>query len=215
MAIYITADLHLSDLTSDLTAALRAFTEKLRSGDKLIIAGDLFDFFVGIDPADRTQKAVKEIAAQARQRGITLSFMPGNRDFLMRAKEAQYFGFELLPEYHRISAPYGEILVIHGDALCTNDLQYQKFKRRCRNPLLQRLFLMLPLTYRRRIGAKIRAHSSSAAPGRRDPLIYGPVPRTIEALLRHFNCTSKICGKLAGLRHTRRALPRAWNTHTL
>ncbi len=196
MAFYITADLHLSPAVPELTAAFMTFMQRMKSGDKVIIAGDLFDFFVGIDKQDSSQAAVKQAIALARQQGVSVLFMQGNRDFLLRAKEAAYFGMELLPDYHIIKAPYGDVLIVHGDVLCTNDIKYQRFRRRCRNPLFQHLFLLLPLSTRRKIAAKIRLKSKNAAYKRLNSKIYGPVPQTIEKLLNNFKCSNLIHGHL-------------------
>ena len=195
MACYIIADLHLSESSTELNLAFEAFVKRLRSGDKLFIAGDLFDFFVGIDLSDRAQLVVRRSIKEAKAAGVSVLFTPGNRDFLIRKSEAQYFGFELLPEFHVIKAPYGDVLLTHGDALCTNDLKYQKFKRRCRNPALQQLFLLLPLSLRRKIGRNIRAKSANAAYLRvRNQKLYGAVPATIEKLLSTFKCSNLVHG---------------------
>ncbi len=196
MAFYVTADLHLSEHTGDLNEAFARFLSQLKSGDKLIIAGDLFDFFVGIDPADKAQAVVKDAVSKARHAGISVMFIQGNRDFLIRKKEADYFGFTLLPDYHVIKAPYGNVLIMHGDALCSNDLKYQRFKRRCRNPWLQHLFLLLPLGIRRQIGLNIRSKSKNAAFQRTNSKIYGAVPQTIERVLQAFNCSYLVHGHL-------------------
>lgn len=40
-------------------------------------------------------------------------------------------------------------VLMHGDSLCTDDLQYQAFRRRARTPWRQRAFLLQPLWLRR------------------------------------------------------------------
>ena len=52
MALYVIADLHLSAENKRLCSAFAAFLNELKKGDRLIISGDFFNFFVGIDPYD-------------------------------------------------------------------------------------------------------------------------------------------------------------------
>ena len=48
---------------------------------------------------------------------------------------------------------------MNGDTLCTDDADYQHFRRRVHNPLIQKLFLWLPLRFRLRIAAYMRNQS--------------------------------------------------------
>lgn len=58
---------------------------------------------------------------------------------------------------------YGRnVLIMHGDTLCTDDAGYQAFRAKVHNPWVQRLFLTLPLFIRRRIAARMRAGSKAA-----------------------------------------------------
>lgn len=197
MAVYIIADLHLSESTTELNLAFESFVKRMLPAHELIIAGDLFDFFVGIDVSDRAQLLVRRTVSAAREAGLKISFQQGNRDFFIRKKEAAWFGFELLPEFHVLQPQWGRVLLTHGDALCSNDLKYQKFKQRCRNPQLQRLFMLLPLPLRRRIGRSIRQKSQNAGTMRlRDEKVYGVVPETIAELLQQYDCSHLVHGHL-------------------
>ena len=58
---------------------------------------------------------------------------------------------------------YGKpVLLMHGDLLCTDDKAYQRFGRFVRNPVIQKLFLKLPMILRQKIAMHIRAQSYSA-----------------------------------------------------
>jgi UDP-2,3-diacylglucosamine hydrolase len=54
-----------------------------------------------------------------------------------------------------------EWVISHGDALCTNDLSYQIFRKWVRKPWLQNLFLRLPLEWRRSIARTLRSNSTA------------------------------------------------------
>ena len=84
MATYIIADLHLSESKPILTNAFANFYDNnLYLNDKMIIAGDMFDFFVGVDRNSRFQQRIRQIILKAKARGIQTLFQCGNRDFLM------------------------------------------------------------------------------------------------------------------------------------
>ncbi len=67
----------------------------------------------------------------------------------------------LLAEEERLDLYGREVLIMHGDTLCTDDPGYPAFRAKVHTPWIQRLFLALPLFIRRRIAAKMRADSKS------------------------------------------------------
>ena len=57
-------------------------------------------------------------------------------------------------------------LLMHGDTLCSDDVDYQAWRRKARNRLLQFIFLALSLDRRRRISVKGRAKSKQVIAGK-------------------------------------------------
>ena len=66
---------------------------------------------------------------------------------------------EMLPDCYRCNVAGKPALLMHGDLLCTDDIPYQKARRKFRNPLFQWFMLAKPLTSRRRIAAEYRRRS--------------------------------------------------------
>ena len=66
MAVFVIADLHLSNSTPDLLEGFTGFINKLKDGDELYIIGDLFNFFVGLDQSNQAQKLVAKVLSQAK-----------------------------------------------------------------------------------------------------------------------------------------------------
>lgn len=159
MATFIIADLHLSSQHPKLLKALNNFYQRLKCNDKVIILGDFFDFFVGIDCQDSIHKQVRELMSYNKARGITTFFICGNRDFLVNKQAADFFNFTLLKEEVRIDTPKGPALLLHGDELCVNDPKFQRFRQITKSPLLRALFRALPLCLKKRIGLHIRRNS--------------------------------------------------------
>lgn len=182
MACYIIADLHLQASRPELLQAFRDFVSALKHGDRLYILGDLFNFFIGLDPEDRAQEVVQEVLKQAQERGVESFFVHGNRDFLLNAKDADHLNMQLLPDNFVLKIGPHHILLTHGDDFCSNDLEYQRYKRKVSNKCLQWLFLRLPLKKRRKIGNSIRMRSQDMVRPPHLRELYGVVEKTVDQI---------------------------------
>lgn len=157
------SDLHLSGERPATLALFERFLDALpERADRLYILGDLFDVWVGDDddaePAGRVRAALR----QASRRGVEVLIQRGNRDFLMGRRLMRDTGARLLPDCLVTEVAGQPTLLMHGDLLCTDDIDYQKARRRFRNPLFQWLLLRRPLQTRRRIAADYRRRSREA-----------------------------------------------------
>lgn len=160
MTTLFIADLHLDPLRPEIQARFSDFLQgEARQARALYILGDLFEVWVGDDaplPEYRPgMRALRELADS----GVPVYFMHGNRDFLIGQRFARECGIQLLPDPSVIDL-YGEpTALLHGDTLCTDDREYQRFRYWMRKPWLQHLLLRLPASLRWRIGRSIRARS--------------------------------------------------------
>ena len=68
-------------------------------------------------------------------------FMHGNRDFLVAESYAKDAGFAILPESVVLDLYGTPTLLLHGDTLCTDDVEYQAFRGQVRDPAWQVAFL--------------------------------------------------------------------------
>ncbi|WP_178861625.1 UDP-2,3-diacylglucosamine diphosphatase [Thiomicrorhabdus cannonii] len=155
------ADVHLQpEASHPLNQAFLAFLKtEAPKAEALYILGDLFEMWVG-DDVGLTQYA--EIIAAFKhlsEQGVKLYLQFGNRDFLMRQRFWQASGIQPLQEPHALTLYGHELLLMHGDALCTDDKQYQKMRRILRHPLVMWLFLRLPQHKRLQIGQNMREKS--------------------------------------------------------
>jgi UDP-2,3-diacylglucosamine hydrolase len=82
---------------------------------------------------------------------------------------------------------------MHGDLLCTDDLNYQKFREQISKPWIQSLFLFLPLFVRRYL-AKWGRQKSQVYTQTADRKIQDVVQETVESYMKQFNCTLLIHG---------------------
>jgi UDP-2,3-diacylglucosamine hydrolase len=161
-ALFI-ADLHLAAGRAATTALFLDFVARRAiRADALYILGDLFDAWIGDD--DRESPAQEVIAAlrALTDAGVAVFLQRGNRDFLIGRRFERATGCRILPDPSRLDL-YGQpTLLMHGDLLCTDDLDYQRVRRRLRNPLVQGLFLLRSLGARRRLAAEYRRRSGEA-----------------------------------------------------
>jgi len=162
------SDLHLEDKAPERTEWLLAFLSgAARSADAVYILGDLFEFWIGDDALSATALEVAGATSSLKDFGVACYFMHGNRDFLLGNTYAARAGFKLLPETC-VADLYGTpTLLLHGDSLCTDDLEYQAFRQQARNPAWQASMLALPVAERLKLAQGARAasreHTGSAS----------------------------------------------------
>ena len=164
-ALFI-SDLHLSE---DSPATVAAFVDFLkgpaREAGSLFILGDLVEYWAGDDDLEapfnrRICAALSELA----ERGVQVFFMTGNRDLLAGEDFARASGARLLPDPSPVSfgADVAPLLLSHGDALCTDDVAYQAYRRQVRDPAWQAGFLAQPLAARNAFIESLRQKSEAA-----------------------------------------------------
>lgn len=166
------SDLHLDDRRPAIT---RLFLEFLagpaREADRLYILGDLFEAWLGDDLPGRTGRQVAAGLKTLADSGVPVSFMHGNRDFLVGDDYCRQAGMTLIHEPVVIGLHGVPTLLMHGDSLCTDDQAYQKFRARSRNPAWQRRILRLPGWIRRLIAARARRASRRHQAGIRPEIL--------------------------------------------
>ena len=154
------ADLHLSDSQPEITRCFINYIQSIDAAhtDALYILGDLFEVWIGDDNQTPLNKQIAA-ALKALSQHLDIYFIHGNRDFLVRKKFAQQAGMTLLPEQHVIQLYGQSAVILHGDELCTLDVDYQKFRKKSRGWWWPRMILSLPLSVRRKIAENGRKAS--------------------------------------------------------
>ncbi len=162
MAALFISDLHIDASRPAITEQFLSFlAAEARDADALYILGDLFESWIGDDAADPAQAAAIAGLRSLTSDGVPCFVMHGNRDFLLAAEFCRASGAELLPD-PLIVTLYGEpVLVMHGDALCTDDRAYQRLRATVREADWQRQFLALPIASRRALAGAARVGSQA------------------------------------------------------
>jgi UDP-2,3-diacylglucosamine hydrolase len=157
------SDLHLAPERPATVELLLGFLRgRARKAKALYILGDLFDAWIGDDDDTPPYPEIRSGLRQLTASGTRCLIMHGNRDFLLGRAFARDTGCSLLKDPALVKFQGAPTLLMHGDLLCTDDVPYQKFRRRIRNPIVTRLALWKSLDKRRAIAAGYRRKSGMA-----------------------------------------------------
>jgi UDP-2,3-diacylglucosamine hydrolase len=156
------SDLHIDSGCPAITEQFLGLMDgEARNAEALYILGDLFESWVGDDAADADQLAAIAGLKSLTDRGVPCFVMHGNRDFLLGDRFCSLSGARLLADPVVVTL-YGEsILVMHGDALCTDDRAYQRLRATVRDSGWQRQFLALSIASRRSLAGAARVGSQA------------------------------------------------------
>jgi len=154
------SDLHLDEARPQIVDLYTRFLkQEARNAEALYILGDLFESWIGDDDDSVLAQQVAAATRALHDSGVPVFFMHGNRDFLLGADYAARAGMTLLTDPTIVELGGERVLLMHGDTLCTDDIDYQKFRTLVRNPEWQRQFLSKPLVERRAFAAQARGES--------------------------------------------------------
>ncbi len=161
------SDLHLEESRPDITAAFLDFLQRQAAGaERLFILGDFFEAWIGDDERTPLQETVAEALRALSENGTELFLMHGNRDFLIGEAFCQRIGATLLDDPTVVDLYGVPTLLMHGDSLCTADVEYQKFRANMRNPQWQQMILSRPLADRQQMARQLREISMAKNQGK-------------------------------------------------
>lgn len=192
--VLLISDLHLEEARPQLTRAFLDFLDReTADASALYILGDFFNVWLGDDDDRPLNAVIANALKQCSDGGTAVYLLHGNRDFLLGAEFARAAGATLLAEPHVLEHEGQRYLLMHGDALCTLDTDYQKFRTTVRNPAWQQMFLTKPLAERRAFAAEARAASKSMNSNKAADIM-DVTPTEAEAVLRKYSIDTLIHG---------------------
>jgi UDP-2,3-diacylglucosamine hydrolase len=162
VATLFVSDLHIDAANPEIMRQFLTLLDgEARSADALYILGDLFESWVGDDAADPVQTTTIEALKSLTAGGTPCFVMHGNRDFLLGPDFCVMSGARLLPDPVIVTLHGERVLVMHGDALCTDDRAYQRLRATVRDADWQRRFLSLSVRARRSLAGAARVGSQA------------------------------------------------------
>ena len=161
MTYLFISDLHLSpDHPRLVRGFLALLNEYQHKNTQLYVLGDWFNAWIGDDYTapwlDEIVNALKKFSDAGNQ----IYFQVGNRDFALRQKFLNKFNGILLPDVYTLEINHQKFRLEHGDALCTDDVAYQRFRKVIRNPILLGFLKCTPLSFRQKLANGFRKKSS-------------------------------------------------------
>ena len=160
MTTLFISDLHLEAERPDIGDQFIKFLKTdATEAEALYILGDLFEAWVGDDDPNAHYAIIKMALRTLADSGVPVFFMHGNRDFMIGRKFARETGVEILEDPYPVKMYGQKVLLSHGDAMCTDDVQYQRVRAMTRDPDWQAAMLEKPLKERLRIAQEARRQS--------------------------------------------------------
>ena len=160
MTTLFISDLHLEAARPDIAEQFQKFLEtEALSADALYILGDLFESWVGDDDPNAHYAEIKRSLRTLVDHKVPVYFMHGNRDFMIGQDFANEIGLTMLPDPFLADIHGTQVLLSHGDAMCTDDVQYQAIRQLTRDPEWQNMMLQKSLAERQAFAAQARAAS--------------------------------------------------------
>lgn len=163
VALFV-SDLHLN---MGMPRTIEAFSHFLQTeamhARSLYLLGDIFEYWAGDDDLQTPlNRQVGNALRAVSESGVKLYWIAGNRDFLVGQAFADEAGLTLLQEPHVTELAGQRILLVHGDAQCTDDTAYMAFRAQVRDVQWQADFLAKPLGERKALIQGMREGSRAA-----------------------------------------------------
>ena len=164
MSIAFISDLHLSPAQPGISALFEKFLQQEACNHQaLYILGDLFEYWIGDDAIHPAYEPFIHALRQLNERGVASYFIHGNRDFLVGKRFSELSTCQILEEKTVIDLFGRKAALMHGDTLCTDDVEYQKFRATVRNPAWQQHVLSLTVAQRQELAQQYRQLSQESA----------------------------------------------------
>ncbi len=172
MSTLFIADLHLSGERPHIIRLFRDFLKKeARQADALYILGDLFEVWLGDDAVPPDMIDVLHDINHLTKSGVPVYVMVGNRDFLLDTVFENMTGCMLLPDPSIVNLYGIDTLLMHGDTLCTDDVDYQAIRKQVRSPQWRQTILAKSIEERTQIAREARAESRARTREKSDDIM--------------------------------------------
>ena len=156
------ADLHLAQEQPERIALFLRFLDEYTSRlEKLYILGDLFEVWLGDDLISSAYQPVIHALKEASST-LSINIIRGNRDFLMAEQFVKLSGCNIVEEPLLLNLGGEAALLMHGDLLCSDDLDYLQMREQLRSPVWIESFLKKPGPERISMARELRQKSRRA-----------------------------------------------------
>lgn len=187
MTTLFISDLHLTESRPAITDLLCDFLEReARRASALYILGDFFEYWIGDEAVEQPQhRPIIERLRALVDVGTPVYFMHGNRDFLVGEGFARASGCRLIADPTVIDLYGTPTLLMHGDSLCTDDVEHMAFRKMARDARWQRELLAKPINERETLARAYREQSRASMSQKPPEIMDVTQSAVVEALRAH------------------------------
>lgn len=187
MTTLFISDLHLTAGRPHITDLFFDFLDReAHDADALYILGDFLEYWIGDDALEQAEfHPIAQALRTVAEAGTPVSVMRGNRDFLLGTRFEHETGCRLIEDPTVIDLYGTPVLLMHGDTLCTDDVDYLAFRKMTRAASWQREFLAKSSSERDAIARNGRELSRQATANKAPEIMDVTQAAVAEALRRH------------------------------
>jgi len=156
------SDVHLRARDPDNNLAFLKFLEQDFAA--LYIVGDLFDYWIG--PKHLGMEDYRHELEMIRKatRHSPISFIKGNRDYLVEEKFEKQTGMKILGDRARIDLGGRSVLLAHGDFIYNTNAKYTAYRTMMKSKPIEDLWLQVPSFVGRTLARGFRKVSKKTTP---------------------------------------------------
>lgn len=186
MTTLFISDLHLDEHLPQVTQLLEDFVNsEVADAEAVYILGDLFEAWVGDDDDRPVTLSFISILKKATSSGTPVYIMHGNRDFLLGEQFCKLTGITMIDDPTVIQLDGKPVLLMHGDSLCTDDVEHQQSRTLIRGKEWQQAFLAKPLPERIELAKHYRQMSRAHMQDKPDAIMDVNEQAVIDAMRQH------------------------------
>ncbi len=164
MDLLIISDLHIESAEDRLLNSLNLLlTWRAKPGDRLVLAGDIFDLYVGNKRCFRDEfRSFHHALRIANDRGVRIDYIEGNHDFFLKEVFREFEHVKVHSKDVLIESCGQKFFISHGDLANQSDFKYRGMRMFLRNPLMRAFVLLSPGHWIQRVGMKSSYESRSS-----------------------------------------------------
>lgn len=187
MAIYLISDIHLDPDNKDTYNKFQNYLGSIKSdAEQLYILGDLFEYWIGDDGLDLLgHRPAVEVLKELSESGVRIFIMHGNRDFLIGEEFVGHFNGTLIPDPYKIKVNGQSVLLMHGDSLCTDDVEHQRYRETVLDSEWQKEILKLSVHNRHERAREMRMQSQKGKLKKNEELMDVNLDTVVDTMHKH------------------------------
>jgi UDP-2,3-diacylglucosamine hydrolase len=166
VALYAVSDLHILGPDDPLyRSLLKLLREQAKPGDTVVLAGDLFDLFVGNKKVFvERYRGFLEALGEAGRGGVRIHYIEGNHDFHLRRVFAAIPGLQLHSHDFDLELGGRKFHFSHGDLADRKDYGYRVLRAVFRSPFMKAFVTLAPGSVVEWIGTTSSRKSQASKP---------------------------------------------------